>query len=255
MTEAAFHSLLVYSWFGLAALVFLVLFFIVAPYGRHGRRGWGPQIPSTLGWILMEAPAPLGMLALYCLASAERRASPVLLAFLALWLVHYLHRAFIFPFRIRARGKLMPLVVAGMAVVFNLGNAYLNGRWLFELGPAYPTEWLWDPRFLAGAAMFAAGFAVNQHSDWVLLHLRGPGETGYKVPRGGLYRYVSCPNYLGEIIEWTGWALLTWSVAGLSFAVWTAANLVPRAIAHHRWYEETFEDYPKERRAIFPFVL
>ena len=75
------------------------------------------------------------------------------------------------------------------------------------------------------------------------------------MPCGLLFRRVSCPNYLGEMIQWTGWAVATWSLAGLSFAVWTAANLVPRALAHHRWYREQFEEYPARRRAVLPFVL
>jgi protein-S-isoprenylcysteine O-methyltransferase Ste14 len=70
-----------------------------------------------------------------------------------------------------------------------------------------------------------------------------------------MYRFVSAPNYLGELIEWTGWAVLTWSAAGATFAFFTAANLVPRALTHHRWYRETFDDYPPERRAIVPFLL
>lgn len=37
--------------------------------------------------------------------------------------------------------------------------------------------------------------------------------------------------------------------------VWTAVNLVPRALAHHRWYREHFEDYPRQRKALIPFVL
>lgn len=255
MTEPTFFTIVLYTWFALAAVTFVSLFFTTAPYGRHGRKGWGPEIPSLWGWILMEAPSPVGMVILYLVATADRRANPVLLVFLGIWLLHYVHRAFVFPFRMRIRGKTMPFAVAGMAIVFNLGNAYLNGRWLFAFGPAPATTWLTDPRFLGGAALFAMGFVVNQHSDWVLLHLRKPGESGYKIPQGGLYRFVSCPNYLGEILEWVGWAILTWSVAGLCFAVWTAANLVPRAITHHGWYRRTFEDYPPERKAIFPFVL
>ena len=66
---------------------------------------------------------------------------------------------------------------------------------------------------------------------------------------------MSCPNYLGEIVEWIGWAILTWSLAGASFAVWTAANLAPRALSNHRWYREQFTDYPPARRALIPFVL
>ncbi|MGB2854987.1 MAG: 3-oxo-5-alpha-steroid 4-dehydrogenase, partial [Dehalococcoidia bacterium] len=93
------------------------------------------------------------------------------------------------------------------------------------------------------------------HSDGILRRLRTPGETGYKIPRGGLFERVSCANYFGEIIEWCGWAIATWSLPGLAFAVWTAANLVPRARAHHKWYPSQFPDYPQQRRALIPFVF
>ncbi|MEM6929685.1 MAG: hypothetical protein AAF602_22285 [Myxococcota bacterium] len=56
-------------------------------------------------------------------------------------------------------------------------------------------------------------------------------------------------------MEWTGWALATWSLAGLGFAVYSVANLLPRALQHHRWYRATFDDYPTSRRALIPFVL
>ena len=103
--------------------------------------------------------------------------------------------------------------------------------------------------------MFVAGLAINIQSDQILIGLRKGRDTGYAIPRGGLYRWVSCPNYLGELIEWTGWAVLTWSTAGLVFAVWTAANLVPRAISNHRWYREQFSDYPANRKAVLPLLL
>ena len=75
------------------------------------------------------------------------------------------------------------------------------------------------------------------------------------IPRGGLFRYLTCPNYFGEMVEWLGWACLTWSLAGLSFFVFTTANLLPRGLTHHRWYREQFPDYPPERRAVLPWVL
>ena len=119
----------------------------------------------------------------------------------------------------------------------------------------YTPSWLADPRFLAGVALFLAGYALNLSADRTLRGLRAPGETGYKIPQGGAYRWVSCPNYLGEILEWLGWALATWSLAGLAFAVYTIANLAPRAMANHRWYRDRFPDYPPQRRALIPFVL
>jgi hypothetical protein len=51
-----------------------------------------------------------------------------------------------------------------------------------------------------------------------------------------------------------GWAVATWSLSGLAFATWTAANLAPRARANHRWYLETMPDYPPERKALLPGV-
>jgi 3-oxo-5-alpha-steroid 4-dehydrogenase 1 len=253
MTEQTIFSGLVSSWFILSAVVFVALFLIVAPYGRHNRGGWGPQINATVGWVVMEAPAPLFFALLFLLG--KHTSSPVALVFLAMWLLHYVNRAFVFPFRRRGSGKQLPLTIFGMALLFNGINAYINGRYLFTFSPQYTTAWLLDPRFLIGVSLFFVGFAINQHADLVLFRLRKPGDSGYKIPRGGMYRYVSCPNYLGEIIEWTGWAVATWSIPGLAFAVWTAANLAPRAVSNHRWYRETFPDYPSKRRAFIPYII
>ena len=106
----------------------------------------------------------------------------------------------------------------------------------------------------ANLLIFSAGYGVNRWADRVLQNLRRPGETGYQVPQGGLYRWISCPNYFGEIIEWIGWAIATWSLPGLAFAIWTFANLAPRAAAHHAWYHRHFPAYPPERRALIPRV-
>jgi hypothetical protein len=96
---------------------------------------------------------------------------------------------------------------------------------------------------------------VNLHSDGVLRSLRSTEDSGYKIPSGGAFQFVSCGNYFGELIEWIGWACLTWSLAGVTFAAWTAANLIPRAVAHHRWYRDQFPDYPQKRKAIIPYIL
>lgn len=253
MTEVAFLSGLLIGWFALSAVVFVALFVVSAPYGRHVRRGWGPTVPDRAGWVLMEAPAALGFAALFVLTRSQRY--PISWVFLALWEMHYVHRAFIYPLGLRGKDKRMPIVIVAMAVVFNGVNVYLNGWQVFTLAERYPSAWLRDPRFLVGLAMFVCGYVINRHSDTILRGLRRPGESSYKIPQGGLYRWVSCPNYLGEIIEWVGWALATWSLAGLAFAVWTAANLVPRAWSHHRWYRQHFVDYPSGRRAILPGLL
>jgi steroid 5-alpha reductase family enzyme len=118
----------------------------------------------------------------------------------------------------------------------------------------YSQAWLSSPNFLIGIILFVIGFAINLRSDTILINLRKPGETGYKIPRGFLFTYVSSPNLFGEIIEWAGFALMAWNLPALSFMVWTFANLVPRAKNHHDWYLQQFPDYPRERKIVFPFL-
>jgi 3-oxo-5-alpha-steroid 4-dehydrogenase 1 len=252
MSEAAFFRDLMYVMLALSAVTFVALFTITAPYGRHARGGWGPMVSSTTGWIVMEAPASLGFFAFYLWG--EHRAAPVPIALLTIWQIHYVHRAFVYPFRRRGGDKPMPLTVALMGLSFNLANTYLNARFISHFA-SYRDDELTSLRFVAGVALFAVGLVVNRQSDQVLRNLRRPGESGYKIPAGGLYRWVSAPNYLGELVEWTGFALAAWSPAALVFVVWTAANLVPRAWSNHQWYRRTFPDYPTGRRALVPFVF
>jgi 3-oxo-5-alpha-steroid 4-dehydrogenase 1 len=243
-------NVLIIAMFALAAITAAFLLFVTAPYGRHVRGGWGPDIDNRVGWIFMEAPAPLvfGL----CFAVGEYRGTLTAWVFLLMWQAHYVHRSFVYPFSLHSTGRRMPVFVAGLGFLFNLLNAYINGRYLFSLSGGYPAQWLTDPRFLFGLALFLAGYAINRQADLTLRHLRQHGESGYAIPHGGFYRWISCPNYFGEILEWVGWAIATWSLAGLAFAVWTAANLAPRAQSHHRWYHESFADYPDERKALLP---
>lgn len=253
MNELTFYNWYVVAWMGLAVVTFVVLFFITAPYGRFTRGGWGPRVGARLGWILMETPVLVTFLVLY--GVSDRKSSPVSLVFLALFAAHYVHRALIYPFRVRSSRPSMTIPVILMGAAFNIGNGYLNGRYLFTLGPELPVSWLWDPRFVAGALLFVFGYSLNQYSDRVLIALRTDGEQGYKIPYGGPYKLVSCPNYLGEILEWGGWALACWNLGALAFLVWTAANLAPRALQTHRWYREKFPEYPEQRKALLPFVV
>ena len=251
MTEATLHNYATWAEIGLAILTFISLFFITAPYGRHGRGGWGPEVNQRLGWVLMELPACVLWLAIFFMGEHALEVAPLVL--MSLWQAHYINRTFIFPLRIKAEGKTTPFSIVLTAVVFISLNAYINARWVSQLGH-YDGSWLLDVRFIVGALLFALGFAINQHADWVLMNLRKPGETGYKIPRGGLYTYITCPNYFGEVLEWTGFAIASWSLPGLAFALYTFANLAPRARDHHRWYKQKFSDYPSERRVLIPFV-
>ncbi len=252
------YHIALYIWLSIAAATFLSLMYVRAPYGRHERPGWGARVPARLGWVLMESPCIIVMTVFFGIgAAAWDVANGPAIVFYILWMAHYIHRSWAWPPRAKIRGKKMPLSIVFMAIGFNSINSWLNAEWMFDIGLSqYTVSWFWSPQFIAGAILFIGGMTINIQSDEMLFSLRKNGSNGdeYKIPEGGFFRWVSCPNYMGEIIEWLGWALMTWSLAGLSFALWAVANLVPRARANHKWYHKEFEEYPEERKALIPFL-
>ncbi len=199
----------------------------------------------------MELPALLVISALVLLSPAHDQAQAwVPLCF---WVFHYTYRTFVFPALMQPSEKTFPVLLVVFAIAFNSLNGYNNAAALIEAGES--PEPLLSAHFLIGAAIFLAGFALHFQADRTIRHLRKPGETVYRIPNGGLFRWVSSPNYLGEIIEWAGWAVMTWSSAGLAFALFTLCNLAPRAISNDRWYRERFADYPAERRILVPGIF
>jgi 3-oxo-5-alpha-steroid 4-dehydrogenase 1 len=251
MEKSAF-DLLVICWIGLACIIFVSLFFVTAPYGRHSERKWGIAVPNRLGWILMELPVLLIFQFFFWTGSAKKTlASCIILLFFSM---HYINRSLIYPFRIKTKGKKMPVLIIASALIFNFINGSVNGYYAGTLQDSYNFAWLYDPRLIAGAVIFITGMIINMRADEKLIHLRKNGN-GYQIPKGGLYNFISCPNFFGEMIEWAGFALLCWSLPALSFFVWTAANLIPRALAHHKWYRKQFADYPAARKAVIPFLL
>ncbi|MEE3375847.1 MAG: 3-oxo-5-alpha-steroid 4-dehydrogenase [Candidatus Cryptobacteroides sp.] len=240
----------------MAVVVFVSLFFVDAGYGRFYAPKWGPAIDNRLGWMLMEAPVFVAMLLLWWLS--DRREDGIRLVFLLLFELHYFHRAFVFPWLMRGRSK-MPLSIIGTAVLFNTLNAYMQGGWLFYVSPVdyYSADWLTSVPFLVGTALFLLGMGVNIHSDRIIRNLRKPGDTAHYLPRGGMFRWVTSANYFGELVEWTGFAILTWSVSGAVFALWTFANLAPRAARIYNGYRQEFPEQLDTRttKRIIPFIF
>jgi len=240
-------------WIVLSGVIFLSLFFLPAPYGRHYKKGWGLNIKSRAGWILMESHSFLVMLFLFITGVHQREC--VSIVFLIMWEMHYIYRAFIFPC-LKSKGTpYMPIAIMFMAIFFNITNGFFNGYFLFHLTDPYPINWFWDFRFIFGSVLFFSGMIIHISSDRILRKLRKPEEKDYRIPYGGFFKWISSPNYFGEILQWFGWALLTWSLAGLAFAIWTVSNLAPRAFYNHIWYKKSFPEYPKERKALIPFIF
>ena len=255
MTGIALHEfnifLLIMS--GIAAVVFVALYFLKAGYGMFRDSRWGISLNNKVAWVLMEAPVFIVMALLWW--GSERRFETAPLIIFLLFELHYFQRSFVFPFLMKGKSR-MPVSIMLMGVVFNVLNGFMQGEWLFYLAPAdrYTTEWLTTPPFIIGTLIFFTGMVINWHSDNVIRHLRQPGDTRHYLPQKGLYRYVTSANYFGELVEWTGFAILSWSAAGAVFAWWTFANLVPRANAIYHRYQQEFGTQMGNRKRIFPFL-
>ena len=238
-----------------AIVVFVSLFYVDAGYGKFYNAKWGPSVDNHLGWFLMEVPVFAAMLLLWWFS--PRRGDFIRVVFLVLFEIHYFHRSFIYPTKLRGHSQ-MPLSIILMGVLFNTLNAFMQGGWIFYVSPGdyYPEGWLTSIPFIAGTALYFTGMYVNIQSDGIIRNLRKPGDTAHYLPRGGMFRYVTSANYLGEFTEWVGFAILTWSLSGAVFALWTFANLAPRAARIYDYYLREFpgELDPAKVKRIIPFI-
>jgi len=234
-----------------------------APYGRYSSEqrmsSWfGPKINAKLAWVMQECGAFFVPLALLLFAGDERcTQSWANRALLGMFLVHYAQRSFVYPPLMRG-GKPMPIGTSLLALLFCVYNGWLQGRlWTALEARPPPTDSVTDAACLGvGGALWLAGFLTNLHADHVLRNLRKtPGDTGYYVPRGGAFEYVSAANYFGEFVEWCGYAIAARHTAATAFAFFTFCNLAPRAKHHHAWMHQKFDDYPKTRTAMIPFLF
>lgn len=263
-TGNTFYDSVLTAAFAFAAFVIVGGFFGQSSYGRFSSTKLGFNLNPKFGWWLMEIPATVVFAIAYF--SGPARFEPTSLVLAGIWALHYANRGWFFPLAIRqVPGKRstfnISVVVMGMLVTTMHG--YLNGA-LFshDYFHRYSSRWLTDPRFLVGLALYLCGFALLVSSEAIVRNLRPKTQTpataqlsDYRIPFGGGFRFVTSPAYLGEIIAWTGFAVLSWALPGVVILLITAGNLVPRALDTHRWYREKFADYPAERTALVPFVL
>ncbi|XP_076809465.1 3-oxo-5-alpha-steroid 4-dehydrogenase 1-like [Clavelina lepadiformis] len=229
----------------------LVIMGGLLPYGRYTYRQKMVYVDSKIGWVLQESPSFLIPLHAVWTARNNLPSLPALIL-LAAFLIHYGYRVLVYSLKIRG-GKPSPLSFVFLAALFCACNGYMQANFLLHYS-SYPMSWMTEWNFMVGIVLFAIGLYTNIRCDNILRNLRKPGETGYKIPRGWVFDYVSGGNYFGESLEWTGWALACWSVQGFSFAVFATTFLLCRSVEHHKWYHSNFRTYPKDRKIFIPFV-
>ncbi|KAI9341569.1 3-oxo-5-alpha-steroid 4-dehydrogenase-domain-containing protein, partial [Zopfochytrium polystomum] len=207
------------------------------------------QIDGKIAWTVFEAVSFFGFIYFH-LSSPLHQFNPATVAFFAMWFTHYFHRSFIYTYNSPAI-KPTNFTVTVFAMTFNTANAYINGL----ASAAVPASRVASPFFYLGVAVFFFGMYINVSSDYKLFALRrkkradaaksdaktaaAGGGGDYFIPYGGFFDYVSCANYLGEMVEWCGWSIALGHYAGWVFAYFTITNLGPRAFSTHAWYKQS----------------
>ncbi|CAA0079061.1 Uncharacterised protein [BD1-7 clade bacterium] len=256
------YNMVLSGAFVYVALIIIGGMVMPAPYGRFASDSFGFNFSPKWGWFLMELPATLSFVFFYF--QGEHRLETVPMIFLGVWLLHYGNRGFVFPLLMRvakgATGSFSLMVVGAGWLVTSL-HGYLNAVWISQLSTQLTDAWLTDPRFIIGMIIYLTGFTLNVHSDAIIRNLRSKeeverGDKVYRIPQGGLFRFVTNPSYLTELMSFTGFAIATWSLGAVFVLLVSAANLIPRAFQIHKWYKEKFGDeYPQNRKVLIPFII
>lgn len=207
----------------------------------------GPLVPARLAWFIFELPN-LVWPVICCSGTTLPLTNAILLG---LFILHYVRRTILFPITMNTTSKGYPLVPMVFALLYTSVNGYLQSSASCKIA-VYPDDHLLKPQSIVGLLCFAYGMYVNIQGDRHLQALKAQNK-GYQIPRGGWFDLVSAAHYSGEVLEWTGYAFVATHLAAISFAVFTAGNLIPRGVAQHRWYRANFKDYPLQRKAIIPF--
>ena len=261
LMSAGVYKVVLIGSFVYAAAIAVGAFVAKAPYGKLGSERGGINLSPRLGWFLMELPATVSFVWFYMHGQNAGELVPMI--FLGIWLVHYGNRGFIFPLLMRvakgSKGTFSIIVVVSGWLVTTL-HGYLNAVFISHLSTHMTEAWLTDPRFIVGITIYICGFLLNLQSDSIIRNLRSrqeveSGEKVYRVPEGGLFKYVTNPSYFSELLSFAGFAIATWSLGAVFVLVVSAANLIPRAFQVHRWYQEKFPDYPRERKVLIPFLV
>ena len=248
--ESLFATLCV-VWAALSAPALLAGLKRWDPVGRLGGVGIGARIPSRQGWFWMELPALLTFPLIYFVFGDAHWIGNISVT---LWTLHYINRVLVWPWVVQRRETTVATSVVLSAIVFNIINGGLWG-WFMAFEAEYRASWLTDPRFVCGGVLAVAGAALNVWTDYRLRRLTRRSGGSPVLPVEWPFTVVACPNLLGEIVEWIGFAVMTWSLPGLAFALWVVANLVPRALWRLDWYRSNFRHFPRGRRALVPTII
>lgn len=255
ISDMEFHRHVAWTVIALCPVVVVLLMtWNPSTYGKlHNSKTnlFGPKISAKYAWMIFESPNWISVIySLYDLGRVPDLPNATLLSW---FFIHYIHRSILYPMQMSSESK-FPLGMMAFTLPYCAVNGYLQSQSLCRF-QMFSESYVFSVQFTLGMFLTVTGFIMGYQSDQRLLQLRRTSST-YQIPSGGMFEYISCPHYFGEIIEWFGFCIACHgSIASISFVLWTAANLIPRALHTHAWYQSKFDQYPTSRKAVIPFLL
>ena len=120
------------------------------------------------------------------------------------------------------------------------------------------------PLAALGSLIFLMGEIGNGYHHHLLAGFRKEPKTEFNTssngkyifPHGGLFEYVSTPHYLFELVTWFGWGILnSFSRGSVVLLSISTTFLIPASLEKHARNKNDFKQWPKERKALVPFIL
>ncbi|KAG2216462.1 hypothetical protein INT45_006533 [Circinella minor] len=228
---------------------FLVIFRESKPETRMGYSKFAPQdesilkISSRFGMLLIYSPSSL--LSFLAILSLPTRQHSNWIALM--FLFHYMKRLYEIGFVHKYSGS------TAVRDTCLISTAYIGLTVIFiYLATQVPFSMIDKGQIRFGTLLFFMGEIINFYHHYILSNLRKSNhDSGYKIPKGGLFKFVWCPHYLGEIITLCGLSIVTQNMLTFPFLISCIIYLSLRALNTKSWYENRFPE-ASLRAALIP---
>ncbi|GMI80513.1 hypothetical protein like AT5G16010 [Hibiscus trionum] len=206
------------------------------------------KVPSRVGMFLLYTPAFLvGVASFWLFPDGDLR----FLLLKSAITIHFFKRIFevVFIHKYSGEMALDTFIIISVSYIF-LSSSLIYTHILNQERPEPSIDLMYP-----GVVLFLIGISGNFYHHYLLSKLRTKGGKDYKIPKGGLFELVICPHYLFEILGFLGISLISQTLYSFSVTLGCAVYLGCRSYDTRRWYISKFDDFPKEIRAIIPFVF
>ena len=222
-------------------------------YSKFADRKKARALPSRLGMFIIYFPA---VFAFWLPAIGRDAPIPGWHALAgALMSAHFAKRCLEVLFVHRYSGVMNLGSVAMICTLYTTVSGLMGWIAFHEIDATVLSSGDFTPMLRLGLVVWGLGTAINFWHHRILANLRKPGETGYVMPKRGLFRFVACPHYLGEIIAWWGYSIVFCHVGAAIASLAMTFYLAGRAHNTVKWYRERLGDQvPKGWRRLVPFV-